>query len=133
MTDRRNDLRREIERLGGSAEAEMKALGERFRADVEKAIASPRKEEIGRKVEQLAAEFERKLAAMAREIEARLQKRFGRAPAAPPRRPYVERFSPRGPLPRRGNRPSAGGVTVDPNRPKGLSGGAAAPLEFDPK
>jgi hypothetical protein len=28
-------------------------------------------------------------------------------------------------------RPSAGGVTVDPHRSQGLSGGAAAPLEFD--
>ena len=31
----------------------------------------------------------------------------------------------------RNSRPDADGVPVDPNRPNSLSGGAAAPLEFD--
>jgi hypothetical protein len=33
---------------------------------------------------------------------------------------------------RRGKGKDSGGVPVEPNRPSTLSGGAAAPLEFDP-
>jgi hypothetical protein len=32
---------------------------------------------------------------------------------------------------RKGNDPDRGGVPVEPNRPNTLSGGAAAPLEFE--
>jgi len=49
-------------------------------------------------------------------------------PRQRPRMPFDE--------PRRSDRPGdgeldGGGVTVEPDRPLGLSGGAAAPLEFD--
>jgi hypothetical protein len=132
MTDPGRQLRAKIEMLGSMAGADLEPLARHFRAEVQALTCRfhDRPDELTRKVGEAAASFQQKITAATDRLHARLNVCLGTRPA-PPRRPFVEKFPPRPPKPRGGKRPSAGGVVVKPDSPKGLSGGAAAALEFD--
>lgn len=133
MSDDPRDIRPELEQLAKAARAEMARLGREFR-DTMKTLTSSiaqRPDELHRRLDDAADRFQREMASLADGLRKAAEARFIRPPFPPQRRPYVERFPPRPRRPRGGKRPSAGGVLVTPDNPRGLSGGAAAPLEFD--
>jgi hypothetical protein len=133
MAEPGKQLREEIERLGKAAEVGLEAIRRDFEAEI-RAMTScvdSKPEEVVRRVSEAVARFHRKLEARLREVRIRVDERFGSVPKPPHPRPYVERFPPRTPNPRGRKRPSAGGVLVKPDKPIDMSGGAAAPLEFD--
>ncbi|WP_114228146.1 MULTISPECIES: hypothetical protein [Sphingomonas] len=130
-------IKREIERTAQAIRAEMQALAEEFRRNIEPAVNDPGHPGAVRKTaDELTATYERRIAACAQRLDAELARHFPDR-ACPSRGPYEEPRRRAQPRNRRlpkwppDKRPSAGGVTVEPNRPNNLSGGAAAPLEFD--
>lgn len=130
----------ELNRLKDAADAELAQLKAAFKASIDRLRA-----ELRHDPERLHAE----MAAIGKDFHdrvnaaiARLHGAVGIDPSSPPppfrprfeeprrrRPPSVRRGLPK--WPPRPRRPSAGGVTVEPNKPNNLSGGAAAPLEFD--
>jgi hypothetical protein len=92
MTDPREELREDIERLGKSIEVEVKALARAFEAKVNALISGHSEGERTRRIAEAGAGFERLVRAKSDEIGAALQARFGSPPASPRRRPYVENF-----------------------------------------
>lgn len=138
MADR-EQLLRAMEHLAKTGRAELEALGRAFRSEMHALVGrGGNPDALPSEMDALFAEYE--LAALT--CQERLQAELDRLSRSRPKDKKKSFEEPRrrsGPPPHRRRlpkwpprpRPSAGGVTVEPNRPSGLSGGAAAPLEFD--
>ncbi|WP_338504466.1 hypothetical protein V6R86_10820 [Sphingomonas kaistensis] len=89
-----------------------------------------RPDDLHREVAALVADYEQAVRKIRATFEEHQAARFGKHPRVS-KRPYRERLVPRPRRPGDKKRPDAGGVTVKPDKPLILSGGAAAALEFE--
>ena len=124
----------ELERLTQAAEADLQALSEQFKARMLELASTAGTPEGDRRLAEETARYEKLLEARIAEVQAAIEAKLPPPPDGPPPRPDrpdLDRMLRRTPPGRRGRRPDAGGVPVKPDRPGGLSGGAAAPIESD--
>jgi hypothetical protein len=134
----REFIKREVERLTAATRAEMKALADEFRRSMQALVSELGDPDVVRsKIDRVVADYERRIRGITDRLDTDLDRHFPKMPR-PSRGPFEEpRRRPPSSMRRRlpkwppDKRPSAGGVTVERDKPSGLSGGAAAPLESD--
>lgn len=142
-----DSIKREVERVTRATHAELHALAEQFKTTLRALVSQGGDPEgMRERIAYLVADYERGVRTLTEKVRTEIEARFpppsgtqqkpqprrslAQAPRDLDQRPPRSRPLSRKRRPRRPQSPGAG-VPVEPNRPNNLSGGAAAPLEFD--